>query len=223
MNPNTRRRLAAGLGAVLAGAGATVLVPTAAQAAEHVQSSYNVGCTLYPDDASGSSEHPAGVAHDGPRNDVTASPLLHEITARASARFSPSMDEPAFREDCFAGTDYSDLLTVGAGTSGLSEGDAVPVAIAVRVRGSLDELWGSDASFSTRAEYRAEASLVSVDDCTAGGGLFGGGESVTVCEEPMRFELERDRTVYGTAPGTWAPNGSVDLYYGHSYELMADG
>ena len=60
---------------------ASVLVPTVAQAADGVSSSYNVGCTIYPDDDSGSSTDPAGVAFDGGRNDVTASPSAHRITA----------------------------------------------------------------------------------------------------------------------------------------------
>ncbi|SEK82368.1 HYR domain-containing protein [Blastococcus sp. DSM 46786] len=194
------------LGLVLAGVGTCVLVPTVAGAAENVSSDYRVGCTVAADDSSGSSDDPAGVSYDGTRNDVAASPAAHLVTGSTTARYSMG----SFREDCDVNGGYRDQLTVRPGTSGLSEGEEITVQVTIEARGSVGEVWGSDVSFSTLSRYDAEASIRSLDDCTYDG-------EGTFCTEPLNFSMERERQVYGNAPG------SVDLYYDHSHELTADG
>lgn len=212
--PSMRTRVGLPGSLILGLVGASVLVPSAAQAAEGVSSSYTVGCTIHPDQGSDSTDDPGGVTFAGARIDVASSPGTHTITADSSSLYE--LGGPGAREDCNGRAQYGDRLTVTPGTSGLTEGTEVPVEVTVVVRGSLGETFGSGESFSTLAEYGVEAALVSRDDCVLE-------EEFLSCTEPLSFSLDRERQVFGNEPGGGDPDGSVDLYYDHFYELETDG
>ena len=212
MNRKVNRRLAAGVGAVIAGAAGAVLVPTAAQAEEHVDSGYNVGCTIHPDQGYGSSGDPAGVSFDGEHNDVTASPVLHTITGSSLATYVTGTGHSG--EDCGVTGSYSDLLTVGAGSSGLPLGAEVPVQITVRLDADLAAQWGSDP-FQTRAEYSVTTSVTSLDDCTFDGEGYR-------CDRPLSFGESHEHYIYWSPPDSWRPHASVDAQAERSYHFTTN-
>lgn len=212
MDRTMKRPLAAGLGAVIAGAAAAVLVPTSAQAAENVDSSFNVGCTIHPDQGYGSSDDPAGVSFDGVQNDVSASPALHTITGSSLSTYATGTGHSG--EDCGVTGSYRDLLTVGAGSSGLVAGTEVPVQITVRLDADLAAQWGSDP-FQTRSDYSVTTSVTSLDDCEFDG------ES-NRCDTPLSFGENHEHYIYWSPPDFWRPHASVDAQAERSYHFTTN-
>jgi hypothetical protein len=219
MNRTTQRPLAAGLGAVIVGATAAVLAPTAAQAEEFpaeeyfVSSDYNVGCTLHPDQGYGSSDEPAGVRFDGERHHVTASP--EQWLLAVDSRSVYPADATTTGEDCGADGNIRDYLTVGAGSSGLADGDEIQVQVTVRLDADLDQGWDDDGSFQTRAEYDAHFSITSLDDCTPG-------EEGEWCETPLGFSDDHRHYLYGGPADAWFPNGYVEAQAQRSYRFVTN-
>jgi hypothetical protein len=212
MNRTTKRPLAAGLGAVIAGAAAAVLVPTPALAAENVDSGYNVGCTIHPDQGYGSSGDPAGVSFDGVQNEVSASPVLHTITGSSLSTYVTGTGHSG--EDCGVTGSYRDLLTVGAGSSGLAAGAEVPVQVTVRLDADLAAQWGSDR-FQTRADYSVTTSVTSLDDCSSDGeGRW--------CATPLSFGASHEHYIYWSPPDFWRPHASVDAQAERSYHFTTN-
>lgn len=211
--PNSTRRTAAGLGAVIVGAATAVLVPSAAQAAENVDSYYNVGCTIHPDQGYASSDEPAGVSFDGERNDVSVSPVQRLVTA-GSLSVYPS-GATASGEDCGVGGEFSDRLIVGAGSSGLAVGDPVQVVMTVRLDADLAQGWDDDGPFETRSEYDATMSVTSLDDCTDQGEWM-------ECDTPLDFSDEHEHHLYGGPADAWNPNGYVEAGAHRAYRFSTN-
>ena len=201
-------------GVVLAVVGGTVLVPSAAQAAENVSSYYRVYCNVHPDDATASSDHPEGLTYHGDRNDVTVSPTLHLLSGSTVAP-QPS---DASGEDCgVVGSTYTDRLTVGAGSSGLVAGDEVQVDVTVRLDAALAQTWGDDGDFTMITEYSADLSVVSLDDCSDEGGEVG-----TVCDTPVDFVDDHYHQVYGSTGYFGDPDGYVEASANRSYRFATN-
>lgn len=219
MNRSTQRPLAAALGAVIVGATAAVLVPTAAQAEEFpieeyfVSSGYNVGCTLHPDQGYATSDEPSGVRFDGERHHVIASP--EQWLLSVDSRSVYPAEATATGEDCGAGGNFRDYLTVGAGSSGMAAGDEVQVQVTARLDADLDQGWDDDGRFQTRAEYDANLSITSLDDCTAG-------EEGEWCETPLEFSDDHRHYLYGGPPDAWFPNGYVEAQAQRSYRFRTN-
>ena len=207
------RRTAAGLGTVIVGTAAVILVPATASAAENVDSSYNLGCTLHPDQGYDSSAEPAGVRHDGERHQVIASPAQRLLSASSLAVYPAGA--PRTGEDCDADADVRDLLTVGAGSSGLAVGDSVEVEVSIRLDADLDQGWDGDGPFETRSEYDAHLGITSLDDCTPG-------DEGSRCATPVEFADEHRHHLYGGPPDPWFPNGSVEAGAQRSYRFITN-
>ena len=196
-----RRPLALGL-ACLATTTGVLLVPAAALAAEGVDASYNVGCSIHPDVGQESSQDGSGVAYDGERNDVTVSPERHTISAASTSVYPSGTSRTG--EDCGVEGSYRDQLVVGPGSSGLAAGATVEVQISVRLDAELAETWDDDGFFQTRARYSARASVTDLDDCAPGP------EGGSVCERPMEFGASHEHYLSGGPPEAWYPDGYVD-------------
>ena len=200
----------AGLVAALAVTSTLLAAPSTAQAAEGVQSSYRVGCTVHPDDGSASSTDPAELTFDGERNDITVDPAGHRLTA-GSLTVAPA----AGGDDCGVSGRFGDVLTVGPGNSGLAAGDRVPVTVTVRLAGALEEQWDTDAHFQTEARYEVNTSIRSMDDCTSD--LEG-----TICDTPLAFNARHVHQVFSGGPSGSDPDGYVQATATQSSELTTN-
>ena len=209
-----RRPVAFGLACLVTGAG-LLAVPARAQAADGVDSWLNVGCTIHPDVAQVGSQEPDGVAFDGERHDVTASPETHTITA-SSVSVYPA-DTSRTGEDCGAEGEYRDQLTVGAGSSGLSAGDTVQVQVTVRLEAQQAETWDDDGFFQVRADYDAMAALVDLDACEPGS------EGGTFCDQAFGFGELHEHYVSGGPADAWNPAGYVDAVAERSFWFRTNG
>lgn len=198
---------------------AAILAPTAASADDFpaeeyfVASGYNVGCTLHPDQGNASSDEPAGVRFDGERHHVTASP--EQWLVSTTSRSVYPADASASGEDCGASGNFRDYLTVGAGNSGLADGDEVQVQITVRLDAALDQEWDDEGFFQTRAEYDATIIVASLDDCVDYG-------EVRECERPLEFADDHRHYLYGGPPEAWYPNGYVEAQAQRSYRFITN-
>ena len=214
MNRTTQRPLAAGLGAVVVGATAAILAPSAASADEFaVDSYYNVGCTLHPDQGQDSSSDPQGVRFDGERHEVTASPAQRLLSASGLSVYPA--EAPTSGEDCGAGGNVRDYLTVGAGSSGLAAGEPVQVQVTIRLDADLDQGWDDDGAFETRAEYDANLTVRSLDDCTPG-------PEGEWCEIPVEFADDHRHHLYGGPADAWFPNGYVEAGAQRGYRFVTN-
>jgi hypothetical protein len=184
--------------------GFAALVPTAAHAADNVSSSYQLGCSLYPEDSQKSSAEPAGVSFSGLRQGMSASPQSHSLYGRSLSIYP---DDPTDNgEDCDGRALWSDRLTVGAGTSGAADGDVVPVTVVLKFDGALYGLWNATEPFLTTSHYDARLSVVSLDDCE-----YSDAEGQDVCDTPVNFTTEHEHKIEGTPSASGDSNGYVEL------------
>jgi hypothetical protein len=200
-----------GVGAVALTMAGFAFAASPAQAADNVMSSYQLGCTLYPEDSMDSSQEPAGVSFNGVRQAVSASPESHSFSGRSLSIYPP--EASASGEDCDWLARWSDRLTVGAGTSGAAEGDLVPVTVHLTFDGELYEYWDTDGRFLTNAHYDAELTVVSLDDCE-----YSEYEG-QVCDTPVSFTVEHEHQVTGEQSAAGDSNGylEVDGVQEHSF------
>jgi hypothetical protein len=213
--PSVSRRAGLPAAVVLGLAGASVLVPSVAQAAEGVSSNYNVGCTIHPDQGFDSTDDPGGVSFDGEQNDVTASPLTHTITASSLSTYPGFETSGQTGEDCGVAGSWSDRLTVGAGTSDVPAGSEVPVQVTVHLDADLAEQWGADP-FRTRARYSATTSIVSLDDCDWAGEGFD-------CETPLSFGADHEHYVYWSPDDQWHTGDYVYAQADRDHHFVTNG
>jgi hypothetical protein len=198
-------RLPLGVGAIGLTMAGFVLVPAAtAQAAENVSSSYQLGCSIFPEDGQKSSAEPAGVSFSGVRQGMSASPESHTLYGRSLSIYPTDTTDTG--EDCDGRALWSDRLTVGAGTSGADDGDVVPVTVTVRFDGGLYGLWNASGPFLTNAHYDARLSVVSLDDCE-----YSDDEGQDVCDTPVSFTTTHEHEIEGQPSASGDPNGYVQV------------
>jgi hypothetical protein len=193
-----------GVGAVALTMAGFAFAASPAQAAENVTSSYQLGCTLYPEDSQNSSQDPAGVSFSGLRQAMSASPESHTLYGRSLSLYPPEANDTG--EDCDGLARWGDRLTVGAGTSGAAEGDLVPVTVHLTFDGELYEYWDADGRFLTNAHYDAELSVVSLDDCE-----YSEDDGANVCDTPVRFTTEHEHEITGERSVAGDSNGSIEV------------
>jgi hypothetical protein len=184
--------------AALVIAGLWSLPAAPAQAADEA-ASIHVECTILGDRASDSAEDGSPVGYTGSANNIEVDPTGQRISASSLAKYPQGA--ATFGEDCSVDGSWRRSLTLLPGSSGLADGDAVPVAFTVELDATVDEDWG-DQPFQTRATHSVRFSMVG--QCT------GAGEGV-VCDRPLTFSAEHRRYVYSYPAGFGDPDGGVDL------------
>jgi hypothetical protein len=193
-----------GVGTIALTVAGFAFAATPAQAAENVTSSYQLGCSLYPEDSQDSSQDPAGVSFSGLRQAMSSSPESHTLYGRSLSLYPPEANDTG--EDCDGLARWGDRLTVGAGTSGAADGDLVPVTVHLKFDGELYQYWDTDSRFLTNAHYDAELSVVSLDDCE-----YSEDDGVDLCDTPVSFSTEHEHEVTGERSAAGDSNGFIEV------------